>query len=259
VVRGIEAFADLADDYAKYRPGYPVEVLDELVRSCGLKKDWVIADVGSGPGNLTRVFLEAGYQVIGVEPNREMREAGERLLGVYPNFRSMDGTAENIPLDSSSVDLIAVAHALHWFDIERTRTEFLRILRPGGWVAVMWNERPTDVTPFALDYKEFACYCTSIRTSHCNEVTKTRSPKADLTSLFGQVTPQSASFPHMQRFDLKGLLGRARSSDFIPQPGEPHHAELTAMLTDIFSRNRQSGVVEFHYMTQLRFGRLTEE
>jgi SAM-dependent methyltransferase len=79
-VHGAEVFTPLAADYARYRPGYPPELLDEIVAVCGMQPTWRIADIGSGTGNLARLFLQAGYPVAGVEPNREMREAAECLL-----------------------------------------------------------------------------------------------------------------------------------------------------------------------------------
>lgn len=252
MIKGTEVFAPLADDYARYRPGYPTEVLDELVRACELTSDWIIADIGSGTGNPARLFLEAGHQVIGVEPNREMREAGERLLAAYPCFHSLDGAAERIPLDALSVDLITVGQALHWFDADCARAEFQRILRPGGWVAVMWNDRRSDATAFTCDYDELTRYCAAKQPSPL----ATSSLATGLDRLFGAVTPNAVSFQHTQRFDLNGLLGRARSSGYVPQPGAPGHTELTAMLTDLFARHQHSGVVEFHYITRLYYGHL---
>ena len=132
MTNGIELFGPLAEDYSRYRPGYPAGLVDELVRLCSLTGDWVIADIGSGSGNLARVFLEAGHRVFAVEPNKAMREAGERQLADYPLLTSLQGTAERVPLDGRSVDLVCVGQALHWFDVDRARAEFRRILRPGG-------------------------------------------------------------------------------------------------------------------------------
>ncbi|MHB9133562.1 MAG: class I SAM-dependent methyltransferase [Armatimonadota bacterium] len=250
--KGIELFSPLAEDYARYRPGYPAEVLDELRRVCGLAPDWVVADIGSGTGNLARLFLTAGHQVVGVEPSREMREAGERLLAGYPNFRSIDGTAESIPLAAQSVDLITVGQALHWFDADVARTEFQRILRPGGWVAVLWNDRPSDFTAFS---KEFAALRHTFENTHPTLCAPPLS--AGLERLFGDVTPRYAAFPHAQHFDLPGLLGRIRSSGLLPQPGAPGCEELTERITELFHRHQQDGKVEFHYLAHLYVGQLT--
>lgn len=247
---GIRMFTSLAEDYARYRPGYPPEVLEVLTQLCGLTHDWVVADIGSGTGNLARVLLEAGHAVTGIEPNREMRELAETLLAEYPDFRSLDGTAEDIPLEANSTDLIAVGQALHWFDIDRARAEFERILRPGGWVAVMWNERTSGRSVFDDEY-----------TSLCRRFVSTQpvsdpAPSLDsgLHHFFRGTVPHRAELPHIQRHDLEGLLGRARSSGFFPEAGAPGHAELTASLTDLFARHQHDGTVDFHYTTQLYIG-----
>lgn len=249
-----KVFSPLAKDYARYRPGYPAEVLDELVRKCGLTRDWVVADIGSGTGNLARLFLEAGNEVIGVEPNREMREAGEQMLTNYPSFRSLDGAAECIPLDNQSADLITVGQALHWFDAALARSEFLRILKPDGWVAITWNDRPPYATDFTRAYSQFASHCAAVQPSPCNVPFPSAAEQFD--RLFGDATLRSASFPHTQAFDLEGILGRARSSGFVPQPGAPNHAELSGLLSDLFAQCESSGVVEFHYVARLHFGQL---
>ncbi len=248
-----EIFGPLAEDYARYRPGYPAEVLDELIRVCGLRRDWMVSDIGSGTGNLTRLFLDAGNQVVGVEPNREMREAAERLLAGYSTFHSLEGVAEHIPLDACSIDLIAAGQALHWFDAVKARNEFLRILRPGGWDLVAWNDRLCDATIFA---KEYETLTQSWADAQPPLPYATAPFPTGIDHLFGAVTPHSASFQHTQNFDLEGLLGRARSSGFIPQPGASRHAEFTTSMTNLFARHQCDGMVEFHYITRLHLGQL---
>ena len=245
-----EVFAPLAADYARYRPGYPAELLDDIVAVCGIQPTWKIADIGSGTGNLARTFLQAGYQVIGVEPNREMREASERQLASYPTFQSLDGSAESIPLATQSIDLITVGQAIHWFNVEQARNEFLRILRPGGWVAVTWNDRLGNT---AFDHA-FA----SLKQTYAGVYTASHDVplSTGVKSLFGAVIPRHTSFPHTQLFDLPGLLGRARSSGFLPQPGASGCDELTQQFTDLFSDHQQDGMVIFHYMAQLYLGQL---
>lgn len=249
---GIELFGPLAEDYSQYRPGYPAGLVDELVRLCSLTGNWVIADMGSGTGNLARVFLEAGHQVFAVEPNKEMREAGERQLAVFPRLTSLEGTAERVPLDDRSVDLVCVGQALHWFDVDRARAEFRRILRPGGWVAVMWNERQPNRSPFAQEYVQLA---TSLAVK---QVAPHSAPNLDVGSdtLFDMSKPRRVVLRHKQVFDLEGLLGRARSSGFIPQPDAPGHSELTNRFTELFNRYQNCGIVEFDYATPLIVGQL---
>ncbi|HEY3266277.1 MAG TPA: class I SAM-dependent methyltransferase [Armatimonadota bacterium] len=244
-----EVFTPLADDYARYRPGYPAEMLDELAAVCGLAPDWAVADVGSGTGNLARLLLAAGHSVAGVEPNREMREAGERQLAAYPAFRSLNGAAEAIPLPDRSVDIVTVGQALHWFDVDRAKAEFRRILRGDQWVAVVWNDRLLD-DDFAREYNALT-HTAAMRPSPCAAPLS-----AGLDRLFDAAEPQHAGFPHSQRFDLPGMLGRARSSGYLPPQDAPDYAELAASMADLFNRHQRNGEVSFHYLAQLYVGRL---
>lgn len=251
MVKGKELFSQLAEDYARYRPSYPQGVLDELVRGCGLTPDWVIGDIGSGTGNPAKLFLENGNKVFGVEPNREMRKFCERFLAEYPNFHILDGAAEDIPVESGSVDLITVGQAFHWFNVDSALTEFRRIIRSGGWIAVMWNDRHNDSTPFSTAYVELTEYCRSAYPSPANNPV---SFSKDLEKVFAPGTRKIASFPHTKSFDLEGLLGRARSSGYLPQPGAPGYEELSGLMTDLFNRHQSSGRVEFHHTAQLHYG-----
>src|SRR5712691_9479273 len=147
-------FSDRAANYVRYRPGYPPEALQTLNTECGLRPSHVIADIASGTGIWTGRLLENDNPVFGVEPNAEMREAGERLLAPFPKFTSIAGTAEATTLADQSMDFVTAAQAAHWFDRERARREFVRILKPGGWLVLLWNERLTDATPFLRGYEE---------------------------------------------------------------------------------------------------------
>jgi SAM-dependent methyltransferase len=150
----VARFSNRADNYARYRPGYPLGVMDILRNQCGLTDASVVADIGSGTGILSELFLRNGNTVFAIEPNAAMRQVADRLLGEFPNFLSIDATAEATTLDASSVDLVTAAQAFHWFDRDRARKEFARILRPGGWVALIWNERRLDSTAFLRDYEQ---------------------------------------------------------------------------------------------------------
>src|SRR5215469_5965610 len=126
-------FSNRVENYTKYRPSYPKEeMLVLLSGECGLTSASVIADVGSGTGIMTRIFLENGNQVFAVEPNPEMRHAAEQVLAAYPRFVSVPATAEATTLPAETADFVVAAQAFHWFDRERVRREFVRILKPGG-------------------------------------------------------------------------------------------------------------------------------
>src|SRR5580698_7389760 len=122
-------FSDRVENYVRYRPGYPPAVIEELKAECGLVPDDVVADIASGTGIWTRILLENGNRVFGVEPNAEMRQAGERLLASFPKFTSVVGTAEATTLADGSIDFVTAAQAAHWFNREPARREFVRILK----------------------------------------------------------------------------------------------------------------------------------
>ncbi|HVN55303.1 MAG TPA: class I SAM-dependent methyltransferase [Anaerolineaceae bacterium] len=247
-----QRFSSRVEDYIRCRPGYPREVLETLERECGLRPGARVADIGSGTGILTRLFLDAGYAVVGVEPNREMREAGERLLAGYPGFTSREGSAEETGLPDASVDLITAAQAFHWFDIAAARLEFTRILRRGGWVALMWNELLTDATPFLRAYEDLL----HVAGTDYRRVNHTNVGEEQIAAFFAPAECRKRSFPNRQIFDYAGLEGRLRSSSYTPQPGDPGFAGMIARLKEIFAAHQENGQVAFEYVTGLYFGQL---
>src|SRR6476620_3755120 len=148
-----QRFSSRVGNYSRFRPSYPAEIVGILRQECGLSPESVIADVASGTGIFTRLLLENGNRAFGVEPNDAMRKAGEEYLAAYPKFASVAGTAENTTLPDASVDLVTAAQAAHWFDRGKAITEFRRILKPEGYLVLLWNDRRTDASAFARDYE----------------------------------------------------------------------------------------------------------
>ena len=234
----------------RYRPGYPPEILDLLRREAGLTPASVIADIGSGTGISTEMLLHAGCIVHGVEPNREMRQAAERLLAGRPGFRSVNGTAQTTTLPDESVDLIVAAQAFHWFNTPETRAEFSRILKPGGTIALIWNERQTEAAPFLRDYEQlllrFATDYAAVRHENTDA--------AALARFFNG--PYAAhTFPNEQRFDFPALQGRLLSSSYAPAAGHPQHDPMITELRRLFDLHQTAGKVCFVYDTRVYFGR----
>ncbi len=135
-----ERFSDRVENYIRFRPTYPAEVLKILRDGIGLSPAWTLADIGSGTGISAQLLLTNGNTVYGVEPNAPMREAAERLLAADCNFHSVPGTAEATTLPDASVDAVVAAQAFHWFDAPRALNEIARVLRPGGWLVLIWNQ-----------------------------------------------------------------------------------------------------------------------
>jgi SAM-dependent methyltransferase len=244
-------FSDRVENYVRYRPGYPPEVLRTLKDECGLTAGHVIADVASGTGIWTRTLLENGNRLFGVEPNAEMRQAGERLLAGFPRFNSIAGTAEATTLADASVDFVTAAQAAHWFDRERARREFVRILKPGGWLVLLWNERVTDASPFQRDYEQLLL---TFGTDY-QEVRHERTTE-EVNEFFDPAPYQERAFPIRQEFDYAGLEGRLLSSSYAPGPDHPRHAAMLDELRRIFDLHAAEGQVAFEYKTRVYFGRL---
>jgi ubiquinone/menaquinone biosynthesis C-methylase UbiE len=248
-----QRFSSRVDNYIKYRPGYPHEVIVTLLNECGLTSDSIVADIGSGTGILSEMFLRNGNEVYGVEPNRDMREAGERLLKDYPRFRSVAARAEETTLPDHSLDFITAGQSFHWFDRDKSRTEFARILKPAGWVALIWNERVTTTTPFLIAYEQLLKdYSTDYeRIDH-------RQINYDvIRDFFGSDRFRLKQFNNSQVFDYDGVRGRLLSSSYAPEEGRPNHGPMLAELERIFQAYEDEGRVVFEYVTQMYYGRLS--
>lgn len=247
-----QRFSSRVDDYVRSRPGYPPEVIALLERDCGLTSSAVVADIASGTGIFTRVLLEHGNRVFAVEPNPDMRRAGEEQLASYPGFTSVDGTAEATTLPNQSVDIVTAAQAAHWFDREKARREFIRILKPAGWTVLIWNERRTDSTAFLRDYENLLLACGT----DYKEVRHERTT-AVIGGFFAPSPYQERVFDMRQEFDYPALEGRLLSSSYTPQAGHPNHQPMLRELRCIFDAHAAQGRVSFEYNTRVYYGKLS--
>jgi len=246
-------FSDRVENYVRYRPGYPREVLELLRAECGLRPSHIVADVASGTGAFTRLLLENGNSVFTVEPNAAMREMGIQQLESIGSNRlvSVAGTAEETTLRSASVDFVTAAQAAHWFDLPRARAEFVRILRPGGWCVLIWNERETTTTPFLRDYEQLLLtYGTDYK-----EVRHERTT-AMIHEFFAPALSEERVFSLRQEFDYEGLAGRLWSSSYAPLEGHPSYEPMMLELQRIFRAHAKDDMVEFEYKTRVFYGQL---
>jgi SAM-dependent methyltransferase len=243
-------FSNRVENYIAYRPHYPREILECLRDDCGLNAQSIIADIGSGTGILSELFLANGNHVFGVEPNLEMREAGERLLGAERRFTSIAATAEATTLSDRSVDFVTAGQAFHWFDPESCRKEFRRILRPNGWVVLIWNDRRTEATPFLKAYEQLLL-------AHATDYEQVNHKRIDTAALreFLGAEPVRKIIPNYQHFDLASLRGRLMSSSYVPDAGQPGQAEMMEALNRLFESHQEEGRVTFEYDTLVYYGR----
>jgi SAM-dependent methyltransferase len=245
-----QRFSSRVAYYVKYRPRYPAEILAFLAKEIGLSPDWEIADIGSGTGALSDLFLSNGNTVYGVEPNQDMRNAAEHLLGDRSRFISADGRAEATALPSGSVQLITAGQSFHWFDVHGTRAEFSRILRPGGWVTLIWNTRKLDSSPFQDAYEDLL----DRHAIDYREIDHRRIDHHVLAEFFSRYTRQV--FYNSQSFDLEGLKGRTLSSSYMPLEGHPAFEPMIAELGEIFRNAQQGGLVQMEYDCEVYCGQL---
>jgi SAM-dependent methyltransferase len=245
-------FSSRVENYTKYRPAYPAAVVSLLTEECGLTPDALLADIGSGTGLLAELFLKHGNQVFAVEPNREMREAGERLLGHYVNFTSIDGSAEATTLGDRSVDFITAGQAFHWFDRARARAELARILRPRGWVVLVWNERRIGSTPFLEAYERLLrSYSAEYETLNHRQI-----DQGVISSFFKPGSFRLRSYENRQIFDFDGLRGRLLSSSYTPEASHPSYQPMLDELREIFEAHQSGGAISFEYDTNVYYGQL---
>jgi ubiquinone/menaquinone biosynthesis C-methylase UbiE len=249
----VERFSNRVESYARYRPNYPAEVLRCLQENMGLTPGTVVADIGAGTGLLTERLLHNGNVVYAVEPNEGMRQAAAAALGQYANLHLVDGRSEATTLPPASVDLVTAAQAFHWFEPVATRAEFVRILRPPRWVALIWNDRRDDTTPFLVAYRRLL---DSFNTDYRQVDHKYVADTPALQRFFAPGAYQLFAYPHNQVLDLAGLIGRLRSTSYIPAPGDPGYDGMVAQATELFDQYAEDGKVRIEYDTQVFLGQL---
>ncbi|WP_235903433.1 class I SAM-dependent methyltransferase [Taibaiella lutea] len=245
-------FSNRVDDYVKYRPGYPAAMLRFLQENYNLDSTKIIADIGSGTGISSAYFLEAGYQVMGVEPNPEMREKSVELLQHFPLFKAVDGTAETTTLNSDSVDVIISGQAFHWFDVVKAKEEFKRILRPDSLLILFWNER--------LQSSDFEKEYDALIVKHAIDYVKVDHRRIDWDSIETFYTPHQVElkeFPNYQVFDFEGLKGRLLSSSYMPQKGDKGYDAMVADLKQLYDKYQQHDSITINYATKIYIGKLT--
>ncbi len=252
IMQPTERFSDRAATYDQYRPGYPQELLNYLRDQWGLAPDQAVADIGSGTGLLTRLFLENGNQTYAVEPNEAMRAVADHLLNGYANYISVAGSAEKTTLPTSSLSLVTAGTAFHWFT-DAARAEFQRILQPNGVLALIWNKRRSEADPFMIAYKKLLLEHVG---HHCN--TQFDEIEARIDRWFGG-THAYAVFDNVQLFDLEGFLGRVFTSSYTPLAGSAEYEAFRADLHALFADYVEDGVVRFSYDTVVYSGKIERE
>lgn len=250
-----ERFSSRVDAYVRARPHYPDVLARVLADALDLPAAATVVDIGSGTGLSCLPFLRAGFRVLGVEPNAPMRTASTEALADYPGFEAREGTAEATGVTTASCELVVAGQAFHWFRHVEFRREVLRILAPGGGLAVFWNHRLHAAAPFMAEYNALLLeYCAEYRAKWNVSDVRTRHAPA-LDQVFGGEHWRDASLDNSQVLDRAGLIERVESDSYAPPPGDPLHTPMIESLHRLFDRHAIDGQVTMLYKTRLFFGR----
>ena len=248
-------FSSRADNYNKFRPSYPEIIISFLESEKVLYKDSIIADIGSGTGILSELFLKNANIVFGIEPNIDMRNAAELVLKNYQNFHSIDGSAEGTNVEENSINIITVGQAFHWFDQIKARKEFRRILKPEGFVVIIWNNRKRSGSPFLEAYEDLLL-------TYGIDYSKISDIQIDFEKFYG-IGKNSEGylrevFGNYQLLNYSGLKGRLLSASYAPLDDHPNYNNMITELEKLFNENNQNGLVRFDYEIEVYYGRFND-
>ena len=237
-------FSSRVDNYVKYRPSYPQDAMSYLFNK-GINKNSIVGDIGSGTGILSKLLINNVKSLYCVEPNDEMRNYAQSTLSKYDNFFSINATAENTTLKDNSLDAITVAQAFHWFDIEKCKLEFNRILKPKSNIFLIWNNRLTN-TPFLKEYdqilKDLSKDYNTV--NHQNLVDKE-------FDLFFDKKWEKATFENYQIFNFEQFKGRVFSSSYTPEESDSVYSSFYKAIEKLFEKENTNGFVKFNYTTEI--------
>lgn len=240
-------FTGKAKSYDRARPRYPLAALDFIASHCRLNKHSLLVDVGCGTGIASRAFAEAGFTVIGVEPNDDMRAQAEAVnLGLTylaPEYRC--GQAESTGLADAKADLVLSAQAFHWFNAGAALQEFSRILKDEGWVALMWNEYDRGYL-FTKHYSDLILTLPGARQIQAH---RQLAGEPLIKSLLFQMAERHI-FPNQQSLDEGELLARALSDTSAPSK-QAFIDRFTETIQSLFNQYQDSGKVSLHYQTSV--------
>ncbi len=237
----IARFDDRAADYVKYRPSYPSLAIEAIVGSLGPPARLVAADIGAGTGISARLLGDRGLRVIAVEPGDAMRGAA----APHPRVEWVSGRAQATGLAAASLDLVLCAQSFHWFHTGEAVAEFARILKPAGRLALMWNRRSTT-DPLTAGYRQTIVDVGGETEAERMPFTPTIVSDGGCFS-----PPERYLFPNVQRLDLDGLIGRARSASYVPKEGEAGQ-RLLNLLRALHARFADGdGLVTLVYETEV--------
>jgi SAM-dependent methyltransferase len=240
-----KVFSDKVDYYVKYRPEYPAEFIEYLVNTVGVSPDVIVADVGAGTGIFTKSLADKVKTIYAVEPNPDMRAACVEYCSGYANFVAVDGSAEETSLPDHSIDFVTVAQAFHWFDAEKTKKEFQRILKPHGKVVLVWNcDGKNDFT------KEYGALCRNLFPDSWKDSSNGNGKNLDLYHAFFRDGEYDARiFKTDSTVSLEQFIGVSLSTSYAPSEKDENFQAFIVDLTALFEKYSKDRQVVFHKHT----------
>ena len=221
-------FSDRAEDYAKYRPSYPTEAIAVVLSELGEPARLAAADIGAGTGISARLLADRGLQVWAIEPNAAMQQAAIP----HPRVTVQTGTAEATGLAAASIDLVTCFQSFHWFEPGKSLTEFHRLLRPSGRLALVWNDRD-QADPFTAQYTQLIRVASDQHPAEQRHVRTVEAESLAASALFQNF--RQHIFTYRQPVDLQALIGRVRSTSYLTQTGAVYE-QLVADITQLYDR-----------------------
>lgn len=236
---GNNIFDDVATIYEKYRPSYPEEYINYLISKCNLNKNSVVADIGAGTGIFTKQLLDKNLKVIAVEPNNKMRKVLEEKLSGNKNFTSTNGTDKNTNLKENSIDLITVAQAFHWFDIQSFRKECKRILKPNGKICIIWNK--LDTNDIIVKEEKNIDYTYTNQFKEINNILQDEKREQLIKEFFSNSTYKCKITENNQIYNKETFIGVNLSKSYSLRKEDKNYNKYIQAFKDLFDKYSKNG------------------
>lgn len=226
-------FSKASHEYDRGRPGYPADAVSFVVSTAGLGPGKTVVDLAAGTGKLTGRLLDSGAEVVAVEPLTEMRA---RLAERLPDVVARPGYAEDMGLGTESADAVTVAQAFHWFATDEALAEIHRVLRPAGFLFLIWNRRDTsdpvqaEIGRLTAEYVGDAPSYASGRWEDVMRRTRRFEPVAEHRSRIDQVV------------DRQGIVDRVASTSYIANLPDETRLRLLGRIGQLVAEDRPTSL-----------------
>lgn len=246
-MKSIDVFSAKAKKYAKYRWSYAPEAIQEILEITGITHESTAADIGAGTGILTREFVGKVRQVYAIEPNPEMRAILRAELGKYPSCSILGERAEATTLISKSIDIITAAQAVHWFDPKKARTEFYRILKPGGWIVFCRNYGNNGELGEALQ---------GVFPSETDTETLMIGKNKPRSYYYGDGEYIRKEYSNQNQVNWEDFFGGLSTASFAPDEGSSLYEEFRQNAKRVFDKFSINNVIELKSVTEVYVGQI---